>query len=203
MPKDNGHRSGPVAGERVIIQKYANRRLYNKATSSYITLEDLAAMVRQGVDFEVHDAKSGEDITRKVLTQIIFEEESTGQSLLPIAFLRQLIGFYGDRLQAFLPSYLELSLDSFMRQRERMKTQFAQITLPGAGAFDEQIRQNMALFDRAMKMFSPFAFRPDEPAQAEPAAGAEERRKESEDIAQLRAQMAQMQEQLAALAAKK
>ena len=90
-----------------------------------------------------------------------------------------------------------------MRQRERMKTQFAQITLPGAGAFDEQIRQNMALFDRAMKMFSPFAFRPDEPAQAEPAAGAEERRKESEDIAQLRAQMAQMQEQLAALAAKK
>jgi polyhydroxyalkanoate synthesis repressor PhaR len=203
MPKDNGHRSGPVAGERVIIQKYANRRLYNKATSSYITLEDLAAMVRQGVDFEVHDAKSGEDITRKVLTQIIFEEEGRGQNLLPIAFLRQLIGFYGDRLQAFLPSYLELSLDSFMRQRERMKTQFAQITLPGAGAFDEQIRQNMALFDRAMKMFSPFAFRPDEPAQAEPAAGAEERRKESEDIAQLRAQMAQMQEQLAALAAKK
>jgi len=203
MPKDNGHRSGPVAGERVIIQKYANRRLYNKATSSYITLEDLAAMVRQGVDFEVHDAKSGEDITRKVLTQIIFEEEGRGQNLLPIAFLRQLIGFYGDRLQAFLPSYLELSLDSFMRQRERMKTQFAQITLPGAGAFDEQIRQNMALFDRAMKMFSPFAFRPDEAAQAEPAAGAEERRKESEDIAQLRAQMAQMQEQLAALAAKK
>jgi len=192
-----------VAGERVIIQKYANRRLYNKATSSYITLEDLAAMVRQGVDFEVHDAKSGEDITRKVLTQIIFEEEGRGQNLLPIAFLRQLIGFYGDRLQAFLPSYLELSLDSFMRQRERMKTQFSQITLPGAGAFDEQIRQNMALFDRAMKMFSPFAFRPDEAAQAEPAAGGEERRKESDDIAQLRAQMAQMQEQLAALAAKK
>jgi polyhydroxyalkanoate synthesis repressor PhaR len=203
MPKDNGHRSGPVAGERVIIQKYANRRLYNKATSSYITLEDLAAMVRQGVDFEVHDAKSGEDITRKVLTQIIFEEEGRGQNLLPIAFLRQLIGFYGDRLQAFLPSYLELSLDSFMRQRERMKTQFSQITLPGAGAFDEQIRQNMALFDRAMKMFSPFAFRPDEAAQQEPAAAVEERRKESDDIAQLRAQMAQMQEQLAALAAKK
>jgi polyhydroxyalkanoate synthesis repressor PhaR len=203
MPKDNGHRSGPVAGERVIIQKYANRRLYNKATSSYITLEDLAAMVRQGVDFEVHDAKSGEDITRKVLTQIIFEEEGRGQNLLPIAFLRQLIGFYGDRLQAFLPSYLELSLDSFMRQRERMKTQFSQITLPGAGAFDEQIRQNMALFDRAMKMFTPFAFRPDEAAQQEPAAAVEERRKESDDIAQLRAQMAQMQEQLAALAAKK
>jgi len=203
MPKDNGHRSGPVAGERVIIQKYANRRLYNKATSSYITLEDLAAMVRQGVDFEVHDAKSGEDITRKVLTQIIFEEEGRGQNLLPIAFLRQLIGFYGDRLQAFLPSYLELSLDSFMRQRERMKTQFSQITLPGAGAFDEQIRQNMALFDRAMKMFSPFAFRPDEAAQQEPAAAVEERRKEIDDIAQLRAQMAQMQEQLAALAAKK
>jgi polyhydroxyalkanoate synthesis repressor PhaR len=105
----------------VIIQKYANRRLYNKATSSYITLEDLAAMVRQGVDFEVHDAKSGEDITRKVLTQIIFEEEGRGQNLLPIQFLRQLIGFYGDRMQAFLPSYLELSLDSFIRQQERMR----------------------------------------------------------------------------------
>jgi polyhydroxyalkanoate synthesis regulator protein len=90
-----------------------------------------------------------------------------------------------------------------MRQRERMKTQVSQITLPGAGAFDEQIRQNMALFDRAMKMFSPFAFRPDEAAQQEPAAAVEERRKESDDIAQLRAQMAQMQEQLAALAAKK
>src|SRR3984957_3563583 len=136
---DQGQSRKPASDGKVVIQKYANRRLYNKATSSYITLDDLAAMVRQDVDFIVHDAKSGEDITRKVLTQIIFEEEGRGQNLLPIAFLRQLIGFYGDRLQAFLPSYLELSLDSFMRQRERMRSQFSALAAPGAGAFDEQI----------------------------------------------------------------
>ena len=95
-----------ASGERVTIQKYANRRLYNKATSSYITLDDLSAMVKEGVDFVVYDAKTGDDITRKVLTQIIFEEEGRGQNLLPIQFLRQLIGFYGDRMQAFLPSFL-------------------------------------------------------------------------------------------------
>ena len=110
-----------TAPEKVVIQKYANRRLYNKATSTYITLDDLAGMVREGVDFVVYDAKSGEDITRKVLTQIIFEEEGRGQNLLPIQFLRQLIGFYGDRMQAFLPSFLELSLDSFIRQQERLR----------------------------------------------------------------------------------
>src|SRR6202789_582245 len=114
-----------TAAEKVVIQKYANRRLYNKATSSYITLDDLAGMVREGVDFVVYDAKTGEDITRKVLTQIIFEEESRGQSLLPIQFLRQLIRFYGDSMQAFVPSYLELSLDSFTRQQGRMRDQIA------------------------------------------------------------------------------
>ena len=118
MPIRGQPRAG---GEQVIIQKYANRRLYNKATSSYITLDDLSEMVKQGVDFVVYDAKTGEDITRKVLTQIIFEEEGRGQNLLPIQFLRQLIGFYGDRMQAFLPSFLELSLDSFIRQQERMR----------------------------------------------------------------------------------
>src|SRR5471030_120795 len=141
------------SGERVVIQKYANRRLYNKATSSYITLEDLSAMVKEGVDFVVHDAKSGEDITRKVLTQIIFEEESRGQNLLPIQFLRQLIRFYGDQMQAFLPSYLELSLDSFIRQQERLRGQFTTLNPTGIGVYEEQIRQNLALFDRAMKMF--------------------------------------------------
>jgi polyhydroxyalkanoate synthesis repressor PhaR len=200
MSKETGNGAGPAAGDKVIIQKYANRRLYNKATSSYITLDDLAATVRQGIDFEVHDAKTGEDITRKVLTQIIFEEEGRGQNLLPIQFLRQLIGLYGDRLQAFLPSYLELSLESFLRQSERMKSQFSALGLPGAGAFDEQIRQNIALFDRAMRMFSPFALRSDAAAPAEPA---EDSLPKSDDIAQLRQQMAQMQEQLAALAAKK
>jgi polyhydroxyalkanoate synthesis repressor PhaR len=183
--------------DKVVIQKYANRRLYNKATSSYITLDDLSAMVKEGVDFVVYDAKSGEDITRKVLTQIIFEEEGRGQNLLPIQFLRQLIGFYGDRMQAFLPSFLELSLDSFIRQQARMQSQLSAVTPPSMGAFDEQIRQNMALFDRAMKMFTPFAFRGDEVAPAKPAPA------EGDALADLKAQMAAMQAQLEALAAKK
>jgi len=193
----------PSGGERVIIQKYANRRLYNKATSSYITLDDLAAMVREGVDFVVYDAKGGEDITRKVLTQIIFEEEGRGQNLLPIQFLRQLIGFYGDRMQAFLPSFLELSLDSFIRQREQLRGQLSAVTPPGLGAFDEQVRQNMALFDKAMKMFTPFAYRGEEtapplatPKPAEPAA-------DDSSLAEIKRQMAAMQAQLAALSAKK
>ena len=188
------------AGERVTIQKYANRRLYNKATSSYITLDDLAAMVREGVDFVVFDAKSGEDITRKVLTQIIFEEEGRGQNLLPIQFLRQLIGFYGDRMQAFLPSFLELSLDSFIRQQERVQNKWSTVTPPGIGAFDEQIRQNMALFDRAMKMFTPFAYRGDEVAAAPPPAKASTGG--GDELAELKSQMAAMQAQLKALSAK-
>ena len=186
--------------ERVTIQKYANRRLYNKATSSYITLDDLSTMVKEGVDFVVYDAKSGEDITRKVLTQIIFEEESRGQNLLPIQFLRQLIGFYGDRMQAFLPSFLELSLDSFIRQQQRMQSQWTAVT-PSMGAFDEQIRQNMALFDRAMKMFTPFAFRGDEVAQ--PTQSAKPAAAEEDTLADLKAQMAAMQAQLKALSGKK
>ena len=119
--------SGATAkGERVVIKKYANRRLYNTASSSYVTLEHLSEMVKKGVDFVVYDAKTNEDITRSVLTQIIFEEESQqGQSLLPIQFLRQLIGFYGNSMQAFLPSYLELSLASFTQQQERLRNQFA------------------------------------------------------------------------------
>jgi len=186
--------------ERVIIQKYANRRLYNKATSSYITLDDLATMVRKNVNFVVYDAKSGEDITRKVLTQIIFEEEGRGQNLLPIQFLRQLIGFYGDRMQAFLPSFLELSLESFIQQQERMREQFSVMTPPGMGAFDEQIRQNMALFERAMKMFTPFAYRVDEIAPAPAAPAKSEPPREDDTLADLKKQMAAMQAQLAALA---
>jgi polyhydroxyalkanoate synthesis repressor PhaR len=201
MATENESTRHSARGDRVIIQKYANRRLYNKATSSYITLDDLAAMVRQDVDFVVYDAKSGEDITRKVLTQIIFEEEGRGQNLLPIQFLRQLIGFYGDRMQAFLPSFLELSLESFIKQQERMRDQFSVITPPGMGAFDEQIRQNMALFERAMKMFTPFAYRADEitpPAAAKPAEPA----RDDDTLTELKKQMAAMQAQLAALASK-
>ena len=157
---------------RVVIKKYANRRLYNTASSSYVTLEHLSEMVKEGVDFVVFDAKTNEDITRSVLTQIIFDEESRGQNLLPIQFLRQLIGFYGNSMQAFLPSYLELSLDSFTRQQERMRTQMgaiapglAQGLAPNLGAglgtaagpqfLEDQVKQNLAMFDRAMKMFSP------------------------------------------------
>src|SRR4051812_26468793 len=155
-----GAQGGASAGEKVVIKKYANRRLYNTASSSYVTLEHLSEMVKQGVDFVVYDAKTNEDITRTVLTQIIFEEESQGQSLLPIQFLRQLISFYGNSMQAFLPSYLELSLATFTQQQERMRSQFAGLgpAAGGANAFEEQIRQNLALFDRAMKMFSPFAY---------------------------------------------
>src|SRR3954468_12096464 len=138
-----------ASGERVVIKKYANRRLYNTASSSYVTLEHLAEMVKKGVDFVVYDAKTNEDITRTVLTQIIFEEEekSQGQSLLPIQFLRQLISFYGNSMQAFLPSYLELSLASFTQQQERMRGQLTSFTPgTGLGVYEEQIKQNLQLF---------------------------------------------------------
>lgn len=206
--------SGPEA-DRVVIKKYANRRLYNTRSSAYVTLENLSEMVKDGVDFVVYDAKTSEDITRKVLTQIIFEEESRGQNLLPIQFLRQLIRFYGDQMQAFLPSYLELSLDSFIRQQERVRSQFAVVTPPSIAGYEDQIRQNLVLFDRAMKMFSPFAFRgeetpatpapaaapakPAEPSDAAPDAAA---KGEAESLAELRRQMEAMQQQLAALASK-
>lgn len=147
----------------IVVKKYANRRLYNTATSSYVTLDDLSAMVKDGVDFVVYDAKSGDDITRSVLTQIIFEQESRGQNLLPITFLRRLIRFYDDSMQAFVPSYLEFSLENFSRQRDEMQERFAG-AWPGAaagaaamGAFEETARQNMALFEQAMRMFAPFA----------------------------------------------
>jgi polyhydroxyalkanoate synthesis repressor PhaR len=194
-----------TADERVVIQKYANRRLYNKATSTYITLDNLAEMVRNGVDFVVYDAKTNEDITRKVLTQIIFEEENSGgQNLLPIQFLRQLISFYGDSMQSFLPSYLELSLDSFTRQQERLRAQFANGQIPGLqgpGFLEDQVRQNLVLFDRAMKMFSPFSYgaRADEP----PAAAAPQAKPADESsFDELKKQVAAMQAQIEKLATK-
>ena len=114
----------PASGdEPVTIKKYANRRLYNTAASSYVTLDNLAQMVKEGVDFVVYDAKTGDDITRSVLTQIIVEEEAKGDSLLPIGFLRQLIGYYGDSLGGVVPRYLELSMESFARNREQMRDQ--------------------------------------------------------------------------------
>jgi polyhydroxyalkanoate synthesis repressor PhaR len=189
---------------RVVIKKYANRRLYNTASSSYVTLEHLSDMVKQGVNFVVYDAKTNEDITRTVLTQIIFEEESReGQNLLPIQFLRQLIGFYGNSMQAFLPSYLELSLATFAEQQERMRSQFSNIG-QGAGlggAYEDQIRQNLAMFDRAMKMFSPFAYtRPQDDAPPAPKAAAAPPPAADESLDALKKQMAEMQAQIEKLA---
>ncbi|MBX3482704.1 polyhydroxyalkanoate synthesis repressor PhaR [Phenylobacterium sp.] len=205
--------SGPDAagaaqtGERVVIKKYANRRLYNTASSSYVTLEHLSEMVKQGVDFVVYDAKTNEDITRTVLTQIIFEEEekSQGQSLLPIQFLRQLISFYGNSMQAFLPSYLELSLASFTQQQERLRSQLSTFGQAGGmAAYEDQIRQNLQLFDRAMKMFSPFAYAPaaTAPKAEEPAPATQPRGESAPDeaLTLLRKQMAEMQAQLDRLA---
>jgi polyhydroxyalkanoate synthesis repressor PhaR len=192
-------------GERVVIKKYANRRLYNTASSSYVTLEHLSDMVKKGVDFVVYDAKTNEDITRSVLTQIIFEEESQGQSLLPIQFLRQLISFYGNSVQAFLPSYLELSLATFAQQQERMRSQLASFGPSGGmNAYEDQIRQNLALFDRAMKMFSPFAYaKPEEPpAPAPPPAAKAAEPSSDEALTELRKQMAEMQAQIERLASK-
>lgn len=194
--------------ERVVIQKYANRRLYNKATSAYITLEDLATMVREGVDFVVYDAKTNEDITRKVLTQIIFEEENSaeGQNLLPIQFLRQLISFYGNSMQAFLPAYLEMSLDSFARQQEEFRKQFSAGRLPGLqpGYVEEQARKNMQMFEQAMRMFSPFNFSQENAASAQPAPPAAEARadKKDEALRDLQQQLAAMQSQIEKLASK-
>ena len=142
----------------VTIKKYANRRLYNTATSSYVTLDHLCRMVKEGVDFVVYDAKTGEDITRSVLTQIIVEEEAKGQNLLPISFLKQLIGFYGDNLQFLVPRYLEQAMQSFAHNQEQMR-QYMQGTFGQIFPFanlEEMGKQNIALFERTMKMFSPF-----------------------------------------------
>ena len=142
----------------VTIKKYANRRLYNTATSSYVTLDHLCQMVKDGTDFVVYDAKTGDDITRSVLTQIIVEEESKGQNLLPIPFLRQLISFYGDNMQWLVPRYLEHSMKSFTGNQDKMREYF-QNTFGGIfpfGGFEEMSKQNIALFERAMRMFSPF-----------------------------------------------
>jgi polyhydroxyalkanoate synthesis repressor PhaR len=143
----------------VKIKKYANRRLYNTGTSSYVTLDHLCQMVKDGVDFVVHDAKTGEDITRSVLTQIIVEEEAkSGQNMLPVSFLRQLISFYGNSLQALVPRYLDSSMQVFARNQEQMRTYVSSLggLFPFGQQLEEMGKQNMALFQNAMKMFSPF-----------------------------------------------
>ena len=205
-------KTASTEGDVIVIKKYANRRLYNTATSSYVTLDHLCEMVKKGQDFVVHDAKTNEDITRSVLAQIIFEEEGkSGQNLLPIKFLRQIIRFYGDSLQGFIPSYLELSMDAFSREQEKMRSKIASAFTggPRLGQFEDQIRQNFAMFDSAMRMFSPFAprtksQRPDEepsegPAGSETEPGVNAREREIEE---LKRQMSAMQEQLESLVKK-
>ena len=152
MARDANQENRPV-----IIKKYANRRLYNTDTSTYVTLEDLAEMVRAERDFVVYDAKSGEDLTHTVLTQIIVEQESRGTNLLPVGFLRQLIRFYGDGMQRLVPSYLEFSLDSLTKQQEQYRRRFANTF--GTAAFDavqDQVRKNFEAFEQALGMFTPF-----------------------------------------------
>jgi polyhydroxyalkanoate synthesis repressor PhaR len=155
--------TGPKPAEQqVVVKKYANRRLYNTESSSYITLDNLADMVRKGRDFVVFDAKSGDDITRSVLTQIIVEEEGKGRAMLPTAFLRQLIGFYGDNLQSLVPKYLEQAMSSFAHQQDQMRRTMQQ-TMGSFFPFDmeEVTRQNRVMLERAMSMFTPFYRAPD------------------------------------------
>jgi polyhydroxyalkanoate synthesis repressor PhaR len=184
----------------IIIKKYANRRLYNTATSSYVTLDHLCMMVQDGVEFVVYDAKSGEDITRSVLTQIIVEEEGKGQNLLPIKFLRQIIGLYGNSMQWMVPSYLDHMMEAFADNQERMR-QSMQETFGGMfpfGKLEEMSKQNMALFENAIKMFAPFKAG----SGGEPAAAPRRDGKEAPDadsLERLKAQVDQLQQQLQAI----
>jgi polyhydroxyalkanoate synthesis repressor PhaR len=192
----------------VVIKKYANRRLYNTATSTYVTLDDLAEMVKKGTDFVVYDAKTGDEITRSVLTQIIFEEESKGQNLLPIKFLRQLIHFYGDSMQAFVPGYLEMSLESLTKEQDKLRQQMAEIW--GADPFkamQEQTERNMVMFHDAMRMFNPFtaAMANQQPQQQRPQGQAQPKDQQQapagkDDLQALKDQLSAMQRKIDAIA---
>lgn len=189
----------------ITIKKYANRRLYNTETSSYVTLDNLSAMVKEGKEFTVHDAKTGEDITRQVLTHIIVEEESKGQNLLPISFLRHLISFYGDSLQAVVPNYLEHSMGSFARNQEQMRD-YLDSTFGGLNPFgqiEEISKQNMAMFENAMKMFTPFYGQNGLDLPTDNAAPQKPAAKDDEEIDDLRSQMLEMQRKLDSLSGKK
>jgi polyhydroxyalkanoate synthesis repressor PhaR len=189
----------------VKIKKYANRRLYNTGTSSYVTLDHLCQMVKDGVDFIVHDAKTGEDITRSVLTQIIVEEEAkSGQNMLPVSFLRQLISFYGNSLQALVPRYLDSSMSLFARNQEQMRQYMSSLggLFPFGQQFEEMGKQNMALFQNAMKMFSPFKFENDGKPGDVPAAGGGTAPTEDE-LHRLQHELEEMQRRLGELSKKK
>ena len=194
----------PAKDDPVVIKKYANRRLYNTGTSTYVTLEDLAEMVKRGEEFNVQDAKTGEDITHPVLTQIIFElENKDGQNMLPIPFLRQLISFYGDQMQMIVPSFLEQSMAAFAKEQERfreqMKSTFGQapmdmMKMPSTmKALEEQTRRNVELFQNAMRMFTPF---PAAPGAASAPEAKKEKPGKDRDLQELKEQIAAMQKKL-------
>ena len=187
----------------VVVKKYANRRLYNTATSSYVTLEDLATMIKEGGDFVVSDAKTGEDLTRSVLTQIIVEQEQKGQNLLPISFLRQLIGFYGDSMQFLVPGYLEQAMVAFSRNQDQMRDTLRNtFGIFPFGQMEEMGKQNMALFEQALKMLSPFgAAGAEKPAPSTAPSAAPP----SEDprLQRLESQLEAMRQQIDALSRKK
>jgi polyhydroxyalkanoate synthesis repressor PhaR len=195
LASSTGRSREETAAEPVVIKKYANRRLYNTASSSYVTLDHLSEMVRNGIDFVVRDAKTDEDLTRSVLTQIIFEQENSGgQNLLPVQFLRRLIRFYGDQMQGFLPAYLEMSMESFAKGQEQLREQMSRAfgNRSPMNVFEEQARQNMAMFEQALRMFSPFA-----KGAVPPAAPPPPGEPASEDaVGELRRQMEAMQRQL-------
>lgn len=196
--------------ETVVIKKYANRRLYNTETSTYVTLDDLAAMVRSDRDFVVYDAKTGDELTHSVLTQIIVDQESKGQTLLPIPFLRQLIRFYDDSIARMVPTYLQFSLEALVKEQERFRSQFATAFGNPSAAFEayqEQARRNMAIFEQAMSMWTPFSPKGADAAQSTPQPGSETESSESgsaaatnsaslDDIAELKSQLAAMQQKI-------
>ncbi|WOR15419.1 polyhydroxyalkanoate synthesis repressor PhaR [Hyphomonas sp. FCG-A18] len=186
--------------DTVIIKKYANRRLYDTSTSSYVTLDHLSELVRREVDFEVRDAKTGEDLTRQVLTQIIFEKETKGEGALPVNFLRQLIGFYGGQgANSLLPAWLEMSMNSFAESRDRWGKAMTGGMASPFGLFEQQAKANMAMFDNAMKMFTPTM--PN--AKSAKTRKTEKAAPDADDpMSLLRAQMEAMQAQLDALAGK-
>ncbi|MHA6288912.1 polyhydroxyalkanoate synthesis repressor PhaR [Maricaulis sp. CAU 1757] len=199
MSKSNGQTTS------VVIKKYANRRLYDTSTSQYVTLDHLRDLVKRNVDFQVVDAKTGEDLTRGVLAQIIFEEEARGANLLPVAFLRQLISFYGDSLQSVVPGYLQMSMDSFAQQQEELREKFSEaLTSPQAGMalLEEQTRRNMDMFGEAMRMFAPFAA-PRPPAESAGKPGDSATGGDEEDLAAMRAELNAMRDTLDKLLDKK
>lgn len=176
--------------ETVIIKKYANRRLYNTQSSSYITLDDLAAMVRDGVDFQVVDAKSGSDITHSILTQIIMEEEANGEHMLPVSFLRQLIGMYGNSMQSMMPPYLEAAMANFETNQAKLQEAFQ--SSMGTDALSRMAETNMAMFQAATQAFMPGTTEAASPTPT-PAPAASPAK---DDIDSLRSQMAEMQRKL-------